>query len=62
MRFLGNIPWIILGGLVSALGWIAAGCLWCVTILGLPVGKQFFKIAGLALRPFGTVVVRTHYL
>jgi uncharacterized membrane protein YccF (DUF307 family) len=29
----------------------------CVTIIGIPFGKQFFKIAKLALAPFGAVVV-----
>jgi uncharacterized membrane protein YccF (DUF307 family) len=32
------------------------GCLWCVTIIGIPFGKQFFKIAKLALAPFGAEV------
>ena len=38
MRILGNLLWIILGGWISALCWIIAGLLWCVTIIGLPVG------------------------
>ena len=62
MRILGNILWIIFGGFLSALAWLLAGCLWCVTIIGIPFGKQFFKIAGLSLRPFGAVVVREHVL
>ena len=33
------------------------GFLWCVTIVGIPFGKQFFKIAKLALTPFGARVV-----
>ena len=62
MRMLGNILWIIFGGFVSALGWIAAGCLWCITIVGIPFGMQFFKIAKLSLMPFGAQVTREHYL
>ena len=58
MRTIGNILWIIFGGLASALGWIGAGILWCITIIGIPVGKQFFKIAKLALSPFGAKVVK----
>ena len=57
MSLLGNILWLIFGGLLSGLGWILAGALWCVTIIGIPFGKQFFKIAKLALAPFGAVVV-----
>ena len=53
MRFLGNLLWLIFGGLASALGWALAGALWCVTILGIPVGMQCFKLAGLSFFPFG---------
>ncbi len=53
MRVLGNIIWIICGGLLSALGWILAGILWCVTIIGIPVGMQCFKLCSLSFNPFG---------
>ena len=53
MRLLGNILWIICGGLMSALGWLLAGCVWCVTIIGIPVGLQCFKLASISLNPFG---------
>ena len=56
MRFLGNILWFIFGGFFSGLGWIIAGLIWCITIVGIPFGKQFFKIAKLSLAPFGAVV------
>ena len=56
MRMLGNILWIIFGGFVSALGWIAAGCLWCSTIVGIPIGKQCFKLCSISLNPFGKEV------
>ncbi len=39
-----------------ALGNFLIGCLWCVTVVGIPFGKQFFKIAKLALSPFGASV------
>ena len=54
---LGNILWLIFGGLFQALGWCLVGALWCVTILGIPVGLQCFKLAGLCLWPFGKEVV-----
>lgn len=57
MRLIGNILWFIFGGLLSGLAWMLAGILWCVTIVGIPFGKQFFKIAKLALMPFGAKVV-----
>ncbi len=56
MRMLGNILWIIFGGLLSALGWIAAGCLWCITIVGIPIGVQCFKLSSISLNPFGKEV------
>jgi uncharacterized membrane protein YccF (DUF307 family) len=47
--FIINVIWFILSGLVLALGNFLMGCLLCVTIIGIPFGKQFFKIAKLAL-------------
>lgn len=57
MSCLGNIIWIIFGGLFTSLGWILTGVLWCCTIIGIPVGIQCFKIAGLQFAPFGKEVV-----
>ncbi len=56
MKILGNIIWIIFGGLLSWLGWIIAGCIWCITIIGIPVGVQCFKLASISLTPFGKEV------
>ena len=56
MRVLLNILWIIFGGLLSALGWILTGCLWCITIIGIPVGLQCFKLSSISLNPFGKEV------
>ncbi len=39
------------------LGWIGAGLVWCITIVGIPVGVQCFKFAKLAFFPFGKDVV-----
>lgn len=57
MRCLGNILWFILGGFVNAIGWFFIGCLWCITIIGIPVGLQCFKMAKLQFAPFGKEVV-----
>lgn len=56
MRILLNILWIILGGLLSALGWILAGCLWCITVVGIPIGVQCFKLSSISFNPFGKEV------
>lgn len=60
MSFLGNILWILLGGLISSIGWGIAGLILCVTVIGIPFGIQCFKIAGLVLAPFGRDVVNNN--
>lgn len=52
-NMLGNIVWLIFGGLFSALGYIIGGLVLCFTIIGIPFGLQCFKIAGVVLAPFG---------
>lgn len=49
----GNIIWLIFGGLVTAFIWLLLGILLCITIIGIPFGKQCFKFATLTLAPFG---------
>ena len=44
------------GGALSGLSWCLAGCLWCITIIGIPVGVQCFKLASLSFFPFGKQV------
>ncbi|MFA7075433.1 MAG: YccF domain-containing protein [Candidatus Izemoplasmatales bacterium] len=56
MRLIGNILWFIIVGLLSFVWWIIVGLLWCVTIIGIPFGTQCFKIASLAVFPFGKTV------
>ncbi len=57
MSILGNILWFIFGGLWQGLSWTFAGILWSITIVGLPVGRQCFKLASLAFFPFGKEIV-----
>lgn len=57
MSILGNIFWFISGGFLSGLSWLIAGVLWCVSIIGIPIGIQCFKFAGLAFWPFGKDIV-----
>src|SRR6056297_1153155 len=57
MSLLGNIIWIIFGGLVHAVGWFLAGLLCFATVIGIPFGLQCFKMAKLQLAPFGKKVV-----
>ena len=53
MGCLGNLLWFIFGGAISALSWCVAGCLWCITVVGIPIGMQCFKFASLSCFPFG---------
>ena len=50
---LANIVWLIFFGIPMAIGNLTVGLVWCLTIVGIPFGRQFFKIARLALTPFG---------
>lgn len=56
MKLLGNILWILLGGLCIAIGWALVGLVLCITIIGIPFGLQSFKMAKLALWPFGAEI------
>ena len=60
MKTIGNIIWLILGGLVEAIIWFVSGLFWSITIIGLPYGIQCFKMAKLQLWPFGRDVKQTN--
>ena len=49
--FLVNLIWILFFGWEMALGNLIIGFLWCITIVGIPFGKQFFKMARLSFMP-----------
>ena len=55
--FLVNLIWIVFFGWEMALGNLIVGCIWCITIVGIPFGKQFFKMARLSFMPFGASVI-----
>lgn len=52
-----NILWILMGGIWISLSHLAFGIVLCITIIGIPFGKQHFKLAGLALNPFGKEII-----
>ena len=56
MGCLGNIIWIVCGGIWQALAWCLVGLLFFITIIGIPIGRQCFKFASLAFAPFGKEV------
>lgn len=57
MKILGNILWFLFGGALIGLIWFVVGLLWCVTIVGIPVGLQCFKMSGITFFPFGKEIV-----
>ena len=57
MNFLGNLVWLIMGGLLTAVMYWIVGLIMCITIIGIPFGVQLFKIGVLALWPFGHELV-----
>jgi uncharacterized membrane protein YccF (DUF307 family) len=57
MSLLGNILWLIFGGLIAGLGYIIGGLLMCLTIVGIPFGIQSIKLGVATFAPFGKKIV-----
>ncbi len=57
MTLIGNILWLIFGGLLSGLGYILGGLLLCLTIVGIPFGLQAMKLGVATFAPFGKEIV-----
>ncbi len=57
MNFIGNILWLLFGGIVVALIYYFVGLIMCVTIIGIPFGVQLFKLGTYAIWPFGCELV-----
>lgn len=56
MKLLGNIIWLVFGGLMVAIEYFVMGIAFLVTIIGIPFGFQCFKLGVLAIWPFGSRV------
>jgi uncharacterized membrane protein YccF (DUF307 family) len=56
MNLLLNIVWLIFGGFIVVIGYLLGSLILCITIIGIPFGVQCFKLAGLAIAPFGREV------
>lgn len=57
LNIIMNILWILIGGIWISLTHLVFGIVLCITIIGIPFGRQHFKLAGLALTPFGKHIV-----
>jgi uncharacterized membrane protein YccF (DUF307 family) len=53
MKILGNLVWLIFGGIIIAVEYFVGSLLLMITIIGIPFGIQTLKMAALALWPFG---------
>jgi uncharacterized membrane protein YccF (DUF307 family) len=53
MRFLGNLIWLIFGGIIIAVEYLIGSLVLIVTFVGIPFGIQTLKMAALAIWPFG---------
>ena len=59
MRIICNLLWWLFGGLEAAFGYFTGSMAMAITIIGLPVAWQTFKIGLLCLWPFGAEVRST---
>ena len=57
MRLLGNIIWLLFGGLATGIGWWVAGVLAAITIIGIPFAIAAFRIGAFSFWPFGREIV-----
>ncbi len=57
MSCFGNIIWMIFGGFLSGLGYIIGGLVFCLTIIGIPLGVQAIKLGVATMAPFGKEIV-----
>lgn len=59
MRLLGNLLWLVFHGLWAFLAYLITGCLWCLTIIGIPFGLASIRLASFVVWPFGRTVVHS---
>lgn len=57
MRLLLNLLWLVLAGFWRFCAYLVAGALWCLTIVGIPLGLANFTLVPVSLLPLGRVVV-----
>ncbi len=57
MKLIGNILWFLLCGVWLGIAWFICGLLWCITVIGIPVGVQCFKMTLVSFFPFGKDII-----
>lgn len=57
MNLFLNLLWLVFGGFWMGLGWLLAGLLMIVTIVGIPWAGAAFTVASFSFWPFGRLAV-----
>ena len=57
MSLSGNLIWLVFGGFLAGMGYILGGLLVCLTIVGIPFGKQAIKLGLATMAPFGKTII-----
>lgn len=57
LNIIMNILWLLFGGIETCIAHVLFGLFLCITIIGIPFGRQHFKLAAIALTPFGKQIV-----
>ena len=60
MKLIGNIIWVVFGGIFIAIEYVVASIPFFISIIGIPFGIQSLKMASVALWPFGKQVIVTN--
>lgn len=58
-QIIGNVIWVLFGGLEIALTYFLAGLIMCLTIVGIPFGLILFRIGTFAFLPFGASLYKS---
>lgn len=61
IKIIANIIWFLFGGLIISFVWALLGLILCITIAGIPLGIQCFKVARLTFFPYGKTVLTDFY-
>jgi uncharacterized membrane protein YccF (DUF307 family) len=59
MKTFGNVLWVVISGIWSAIGWLFWALVLGLTVVGLPFARQCLKLARLTLWPFGRTTVKS---
>ena len=52
MKFLGNIIWLLFGGIITSVEYLISSLILMITIIGIPFGLQTFKISDTGFMAF----------